>query len=60
LLNTNRNQLVNDLFNRPEIEGQNKKADIKDIREELIKFDTAEQEVMNISNDVIDFPLFRI
>ena len=60
LLNIDKKTLGNDMFNRPEVEGQEKKSELSYIRVQLLKFDIAEQEILNISNNVVDYPLFQV
>ena len=36
------------------------KASIEKLREIIGHYDQAEKEILNLSNDIVDFPLFRI
>jgi hypothetical protein len=49
-----RKALVKELFNGEE------KASIKELREKIMHYDNAYNEILNLSNDVMDFPLFRV
>jgi dynein heavy chain len=61
VINTDRKQLIKGLFQK-EITEENtdKKANMEDIDTSLKKFHIAEYEIMNLSNDIIDFPIFRV
>ena len=54
ILNVDKNALVKDLFKPDE------KATIERLREEISHYDKAANEIMNLSNDVEDFTLFRV
>ncbi len=54
ILNVDRSALVKELF------GGEQKAPLKELRERIKHFDTAYTEILNLSNDVVDFPLFRV
>ena len=61
ILNVNKKDFVNNLFKRKiKEEGDQPKAPIEEIRAALEKFHVAEMEIMNISNDVINYPFFRV
>ena len=53
ILNVDKKQLVNSLFGET-------KAPLSEIREKITHYDKAQDEIMNLCNDVVDFPLFRI
>jgi hypothetical protein len=46
--------LVKELFKPDE------KASLERLREEISHYDKAAYEIMNLSNDVVDFALFRV
>lgn len=53
--------MIKDLFNKPITEENEKeKADYKEIASQLNKFHTAEYEILNISNDIVSFPIFQV
>lgn len=54
ILNVDRNALVKELFKADE------KAPLEKLREEITHYDKAAYEIRNLSNDVVDFPLFRV
>lgn len=59
IMNVDKKKLIKDLFNRVEEEGAAEtKAPYEDIAEKLMQFHTHEYEIQNISNDVVDFPIF--
>lgn len=59
ILNVDKKRLIKDLFDRPITEENlEKKAPFEEIAAQLKKFHTAEYEILNIANDVIDFPVF--
>ena len=61
ILNIDKKAFVKNLFNKKITEENlEPKADIDEIKEALVMFDTAEMEIMNISNDVVDYPFFRV
>ena len=61
ILNVNKKDFVNNLFKRKiKEEGDEPKAPKEEIHAALQKFHDAEMEIMNISNDVIDYPFFRV
>jgi dynein heavy chain len=53
ILNVDRKQLIKDLF------GESKAA-IKDIRDQIKHYDDAYMAILNLSNDVVDYPMFRV
>jgi hypothetical protein len=65
ILNTDPSKLVKELFNNKEraAETENEadiKADIQEIRATLRKFDQAADDIMVLSNDDVDYQMFRI
>jgi len=54
IINVDRKALIKELFNGEE------KASIKDLKEKILHYDKAYNEILNLSNDVMDFPLFRV
>jgi hypothetical protein len=65
ILNTDPAKLVKDLFNNKERAAEteneaNVKADIEEIRQTLRKFDQAADDIMVLSNDEIDYHMFRV
>lgn len=61
LLNVDRKQLVNEIFNKVITEGEpSEKIPLHEIRVQLKKFELAEYEILNISNDIVDFPLYNV
>jgi len=59
VLNVDKKALINNLFKREgdTARGENK-ASYEEIREQIERFNQAEYEILNVSNDVIDYPLF--
>jgi hypothetical protein len=53
---------VDNLFDNKELVDANgsPKADIKTIREAINKYHIAADEILNLSNDFIDTPMFRV
>lgn len=62
LLNVDKRELTDSLFNNKELLASkgSEKADIKDIRETILSFHHAVEEISNLSNDWIDTPMFRV
>lgn len=61
ILAINKKNFVLNLFpKKTKEEGGEDKKDIEEISEALKKFNEAEQEILNISNDVVNYPLFRV
>ena len=61
VINTDKKQLVSKLFNKEITEtNKEKKASYQDLWDTLEKFHSAEYEILNLSNDMIDFPIFRV
>ena len=61
ILNVDKKRLLKDLFNRPITEeNTEEKASFEEIAAQLTKFHEAEYEILNISNDVVDFPIFCV
>lgn len=54
VLNVDRNALVKDLFKPDE------KAPLEKLKEEISHYDKAAYDIMNLSNDIVDFTLFRV
>lgn len=54
ILNVDKKALLKELFNGDE------KAALNDIREKIQHYKQAYDEIMNLSNDIVDFPLFRV
>lgn len=54
ILNVDSKQLIKDLFNGEE------KASLKELKEQIHHYDVAYHEILNLSNDVVDFALFRV
>lgn len=53
ILNVDRKQLIKELFGE-------QKAPLKDLREKIQHYQDAYTAILNLSNDVVDFPLFRV
>lgn len=49
-----RKELIKELF------GGEEKAPLSELREKIEHYRKAYDEIMNLSNDVVDFPLFRV
>ena len=61
ILNVNKKRLLKDLFDRTITEeNTEKKATFETIAEMIQQYHTAEYEILNISNDVVDFPIFQV
>lgn len=54
ILNVDSKQLIKDLFNGEQ------KATLKELREQIHHYEVAYHEILNLSNDIVDFPLFRV
>ena len=53
--------MIKELFNRPITEeNKEKKAPYEEISAQLTKYHEAEYEILNISNDVVNFPIFQV
>lgn len=53
ILNVDKKKLHKELFGE-------EKASLQELRERLLHYDKAHLEIMNLSNDIVDFPLFRV
>ena len=61
ILNVKKTSLIKELFNRPITEeNKDKKAPYEEIAAQLTKYHEAEYEILNISNDVVNFPIFQV
>ena len=61
ILNVKKTSLIKELFNRPITEeNKEKKAPYEEIAAQLTKYHEAEYEILNISNDVVNFPIFQV
>jgi hypothetical protein len=62
LLNVDRRELIESLFQNKLLlaETGSAKADIKTIRSEILKYHNAADEILNLSNDWVDTPMFRL
>ena len=61
ILNVDKKRLIKDLFNKPITEeNPSEKADYAEIAAKLNQFHSAEYEILNISNDIVDFPIFQV
>ena len=61
IINIDKKKMIAGLFKRePTEENPNKKAPHDEIHEALERFHVAEYEILNISNDTVDFPIFRV
>lgn len=62
LLNVNKNELVESLFNNKTLKEEtgSGKADIKAIGDAIQQYHQAADEIQNLSNDFIDTPMFRV
>lgn len=58
VLNVDERDLLESLFDVPEM--QYSKQDLETIRAEIERFYNAEEEILNISNNHIDYPMFRV
>jgi len=54
ILNTNKEHLAKELFDKES------KASTQKIMETIGHYEKAHEEILNLSNDVVDFPLFRV
>lgn len=54
ILNVDKKALLKELFNGDE------KAPLNEIREKIMHYKIAYDDIMNLSNDVVDYPLFRV
>mmetsp|Transcript_43579 Transcript_43579/g.42092 ORF Transcript_43579/g.42092 Transcript_43579/m.42092 type:complete len:144 (-) Transcript_43579:2649-3080(-) len=54
ILNVDKKDLIKTLFKGEE------KAPLSKLREEVTHYDTAYYEILNLSNDVVEYPLFRV
>lgn len=62
LLNVDEKQVKKDLFNNAALEEEtgSKKADIDTIKAEIMKYHVAADEILRVSNNMMDFPMFRV
>lgn len=58
VLNVDSKELLESLFNVPD--QPNNKMPLETIKEEIHRFHEAEEEILNISNNLNDFPMFRV
>jgi hypothetical protein len=58
VLNVDRKELIDSLFNVPD--APYNKVPLEAIKEEITRFHEAEEEILNISNNLNDFPMFRV
>ena len=58
VINTNKKKLVKELF--PGGATGEEKASLEVLREQIGHFDRAHYEILNLSNDIVDYPLFRV
>ena len=54
ILNVDKKALIKELF------GGEEKAELNELRQRIEHYKKAHYEILNVSNDVVDFPLFRI
>lgn len=54
ILNVDKKELIKELFKGEE------KAPLDKLREAVAKFDQAHFEILTLSTDIVDFPLFRV
>lgn len=54
ILNVDKKALVKELF------GGEEKAPLDELRSRIKHYDTAYYEILNLSNDIVDYPLFRV
>lgn len=54
ILNVDKNALAKELFKPDE------KAPLSKLKEEIAHYDKAQFDILNISNDIVDYPLFRV
>jgi len=61
ILNVDKKKMIKDLFNKTIDENNNsEKASYQEIAAMLNKFHEAEFDILNISNDLVDFPVFQV
>ena len=61
ILNVDKKRFIRDLFKRPITEeNTEEKASYDEIAEQLNKYHQAEYEILNISNDTVEFPVFQV
>jgi len=61
ILNVDKKKLIKELFNKVLEEGAAEtKASYEEISEKLQQFHQHEYEIQNISNDIVDFPIFQV
>lgn len=58
VLNIDSKELIESLFNVPDVPYN--KLPLDAIKEEITRFHEAEEEILNISNNLCDFPMFRV
>jgi hypothetical protein len=58
VINVDKKTLIDDLFHRGE--NKNEKAPLEEIREKIAFFDTTHYEIMTLSEDEVNYKLFRI
>jgi hypothetical protein len=54
ILNVDKKNLIKELF------GGEQKATIQELREKILHYQKAYDEILNLSNDIVEFPLFRV
>lgn len=58
VLNVDTHELCDSLFNAPDMEYS--KQNLETIRAEIERFYNAEEEILNVSNNFMDYPMFRV
>lgn len=53
-MNVDKKALIKELF------GGEEKASLEELRNRIKHYDNAFYEILNLSNDIVDFPLFRV
>jgi len=58
ILNVESKEAIDTLFNQPSEPYQ--KMPLEEIEKEILRYHEAEEEILNISNNHVDFPMFRV
>jgi hypothetical protein len=62
LLNVDEKSVKKELFNNAQLEEEtgDKKATIEAIEAEIMKYHVAADEILKVSNNMMDYPMFRV
>jgi hypothetical protein len=60
ILNVSKTKLINNLFKKVNEDGKESKATFEEISETIYQFHSHEYEILKLSNDSVDFPVFQV